>query len=152
MVQILNKNRLSSGIPRAMILCGLVAFSLFLPPLGSDTGAAASVTASRPVRSEFRQIGRASWYGPRFAGRLTASGTRFNPHRLTAAHPTLPLGTRATVTNLANGRSVTVTVTDRGPYVRGRIIDLSERAAQDLGMKRRGLATVEIDALSPALG
>jgi rare lipoprotein A len=99
--------------------------------------------ASRVVHVE---RGEASWYGPRFAGRRTASGERFDPRRLTAAHPDLPLGARATVTNLENGRQVEVRITDRGPYADGRAIDLSEAAAKRLGMVEDGTAPVRITA------
>jgi rare lipoprotein A (peptidoglycan hydrolase) len=102
-----------------------------------------SSRASRVVHAE---RGEASWYGPRFAGRRTASGERFDPRRLTAAHPALPLGARATVTNLANGRKVEVRITDRGPYADGRAIDLSEAAARKLGMVEDGTAPVRITA------
>lgn len=76
-----------------------------------------------------------------------ASGGRFNPNALTAAHKTLPFGTRVKVTNLNNGRSVTVKINDRGPYIRGRIIDLSRRAAQVVGMNRTGIAPVRVTVL-----
>jgi rare lipoprotein A (peptidoglycan hydrolase) len=87
-------------------------------------------------------LGRASYYGYGFAGRRTASGSTFRPEELTAAHRSLPLGTRVRVTNLDNGRSVLVTITDRGPYVRGRSLDLSLGAARELGMVGRGIASV----------
>jgi len=95
----------------------------------------------------FVQTGIASWYGPGFAGRKTSSGTRFDPRRLTAAHRTLPLGTRLLVTSHATGRSVVVTVNDRGPYLHGRIIDLSRAAAQRLGMVYRGVGSVTLKQL-----
>lgn len=99
------------------------------------------------------QFGVASWYGRHWRGRRTASGRRFDERRLTAASLSLPLATRARVTNLRNGRSVDVLVNDRGPYIGGRIIDLSARAAQLLGMTRNGLAFVAITALpSPVPG
>jgi len=90
-------------------------------------------------------IGTASWYGPGFAGKKTASGTRFNPHALTAAHKTLPLGSKVRVVNLANGRSVIVTITDRGPYSSGRILDLAYAAAKVLDMLHRGTTKVRIE-------
>jgi rare lipoprotein A len=96
----------------------------------------------------YRKIGTASWYGAYHQGRLTASGARFDMNGLTAAHRSLPLATTARVTNLANGRTVTVTINDRGPYWHGRIIDLSARAAQLLGMKRQGTARVKIEVLA----
>jgi rare lipoprotein A len=91
--------------------------------------------------------GLASYYGDRFNGRRTASGERFNQHELTAAHRTLEFGTRVLVTNKANGRSVEVTITDRGPYTRGRSIDLSKGAARELGMLGRGVAPVKLRVL-----
>lgn len=98
--------------------------------------------APRPVH---RQIGLASWYGPGFHGRPTASGARFDQNRLTAAHRSLPLGARVTVTRLDNGRSVEVEINDRGPYVRGRVLDLSRAAAARLGMVDAGVARVRIE-------
>jgi rare lipoprotein A len=88
--------------------------------------------------------GRASWYGPRFHGRRTASGETFNMHDLTAAHKTLPFGTRVRVRNLANGREVAVRINDRGPHVRGRVIDLSRAAAQQIGLLTMGVATIVV--------
>jgi rare lipoprotein A len=93
------------------------------------------------------QVGKASWYGDDFGGRPTASGQSFDKHELTAAHPSLPLNSIARITNLANGRSVTVTVNDRGPFHKDRIIDLSQSAAREIGMMRRGVATVLIEPL-----
>ncbi len=116
----------------------------------SDTAQAAaeSTAHKRHDAAPRRLIGTASWYGPGFNGKKMASGARFDRRRLTAAHRSLPLGTKARVTNLENGRSVEVTVTDRGPYVRGRIIDLSERAAQLIGIKEDGLARVAIELVN----
>ncbi|MGH7032272.1 MAG: septal ring lytic transglycosylase RlpA family protein [Stellaceae bacterium] len=94
--------------------------------------------------------GTASWYGRPWQGRKTASGTRFDPHRLTAAHRSLPLNTRVRVTNLENAKSVTVLINDRGPYVRGRVIDLSKAAARSLGMVKEGVAPVRIEVVKPA--
>ena len=84
------------------------------------------------------RIGTASWYGTKEAGRRTASGAIFDPRQLTAAHRSLPLGTCVRVTDLANGRFVIVPIIDRGPYIRGRVIDLSEAAARMLGIIRAG--------------
>jgi rare lipoprotein A len=92
------------------------------------------------------QVGTASWYGPGFHGRETASGETFNQHALTAAHRTLPLGTTATVTNLETGQSVQVTINDRGPYVSGRHLDLSQAAAKRIGLIKKGVAKVKIEA------
>lgn len=90
--------------------------------------------------------GIASWYGPGFHGRRTASGERFNQHALTAAHRSLPFGTRVKVTNTRNGRSVVVRINDRGPHVRGRILDLSAGAASAIGV--RGTATISMQVLN----
>ncbi len=92
------------------------------------------------------QVGEASFYGPGFHGKKTATGEKFDQNDKTAAHPTLPLGTKATVTNLDNGNSVDVKINDRGPYVKGRDIDLSKGAAKELGMTKDGVAPVKIEA------
>lgn len=97
-------------------------------------------------RVVYREIGQASWYGPRFHGRPTASGAVFDQRGLTAAHRRLPLGTRVTVTNLENGRSISVSINDRGPYARGRVLDLSKEAARRLGMVTDGVVRVRIEA------
>jgi len=93
------------------------------------------------------QMGIASWYGPGFHGRPTASGERYDQNALTAAHRTLPLGSRVKVTNLATGKSVQVRINDRGPFVRGRVIDLSHGAARRLGMVQRGTGRVRVQVL-----
>ncbi|MCW2248466.1 rare lipoprotein A (peptidoglycan hydrolase) [Azospirillum fermentarium] len=93
--------------------------------------------------------GLASWYGPHHQGRRTASGARFDMRERTAAHPALPMGTRLQVSDPASGRSVLVTVNDRGPHVPGRIIDLSWRAAHDLGITDAGIVMVRLDVLPP---
>ncbi|HEX6172683.1 MAG TPA: septal ring lytic transglycosylase RlpA family protein [Candidatus Binatia bacterium] len=100
------------------------------------------VTASRAS-----QTGIASWYGPGFHGKATASGVIYNQHELTAAHQTLPLGTRVLVTNLDNGRSIEVLINDRGPFAKGRIIDLSYAAAETLGMIGPGTIPVRIEVV-----
>ena len=95
------------------------------------------------------QMGEASFYGPGFHGKKTATGEKFDQNDKTAAHPTLPLGTEATVTNLETGASVDVKINDRGPYVKGRDIDLSKGAAKELGMTKDGVAPVKIEAKVP---
>lgn len=91
------------------------------------------------------QTGIASWYGPGFEGRKTASGEKFRQHSLTAAHKTLKFGTKLKVTNLHNGKTVFVTITDRGPHVKGRIIDLSKAAKTAIGMD--GTAKVSLKVI-----
>ncbi len=94
------------------------------------------------------ETGMASWYGP--SGHRTADGSAYDGTGMTAAHKTLPLGTLARVTNLVNGESVTVRITDRGPFAHGRVLDLSESAAKQIGLYRMGVAKVKIEAFSNA--
>jgi len=100
--------------------------------------------AAEPGESRGKSNGLASFYSE---GGRTASGEKFNPNELTAAHPTLPFGTKLRVTNTHTGRSVTVRVNDRGPYVPGRVVDVSYSAAQELGMVGRGVAPVKLDVV-----
>lgn len=95
------------------------------------------------------QTGEASFYGKGFHGKTTADGEKFNQHDRTAAHPTLPLGSEATVTNLDTGKSVEVEINDRGPYMKGRDIDLSKQAAKEIGLDTEGTAPVKIEAKIP---
>ena len=95
----------------------------------------------------FTETGRASWYGPDFHGKKTASGETYNKYAFTAAHKTLPFGTRVNVKNLDNGLSTTVVINDRGPFKSGRIIDLSYSAAQKISMVGTGTARVKISAI-----
>ncbi|HWV69049.1 septal ring lytic transglycosylase RlpA family protein [Chitinophaga sp.] len=90
------------------------------------------------------ETGKASYYADSFNGKRTASGETFRQRELTAAHKTLPFGTRVTVINIANGKSVKVRINDRGPFVPGRIIDLSHKAASRIGMLNTGVANVEV--------
>ena len=106
-----------------------------------------SACALLPVGWTGRQAGLASWYGPGLHGRRTASGTVHTGAALTAAHRSLPFGTRVRVTNLNNGRTVVVVVDDRGPFVRGRVIDLSRAAARRLGMVRDGVVPVRLEVV-----
>ena len=104
-------------------------------PFASDKKAAATQVASDGIASFYTE------------GTKTASGEKFNTHELTAAHPTLPFGTRLRVTNVASGQSVTVRVNDRGPFVRGRVVDVSYAAAETLGMVGGGVAKVKLDVV-----
>jgi rare lipoprotein A len=94
------------------------------------------------------QSGIASYYAAKLHGRRTASGERFDANALTAAHKRLPFGSRVRVTDTRTGKSVIVEINDRGPYVKGRIIDLSPRAAKALGISKRGVARVDVEVLS----
>ncbi len=100
------------------------------------------------MRVQCHQTGTASWYGVTSQGKPTASGTLYDRNKLTAASRSIPLGTIVNVINLRNQRNVTVVVNDRGPYVRGRILDLSIKAARELGMKRAGLAPVCVQVVN----
>ncbi len=122
-------------------------------PIPSRPDPLSIVTSETPrpvaprVESQKVHVGSASWYGPGFSGKKTASGEVFDETKFTAAHQTLPLGTRAKVTRLSNGKSVEVLINDRGPYIDGRIIDLSQAAARALGFIERGVVEVEVAVL-----
>jgi rare lipoprotein A len=107
---------------------------------------ASVLPATRPSAKPY-QVGTASWYGDYFEGRPTASGEPYNMYDLTAAHPTLPLGTLVKVTNLRNRRTVIVRINDRGPIVPGRIIDLSYNAARVLRFEEQGIQRVRLDVV-----
>lgn len=100
------------------------------------------------VDPDYDETGIASWYGPNFHGKPTANGATFDQWAVTAAHKTLPMPTQVRVTNLENGRSLVVTINDRGPFVDNRIIDLSRQSARLLGMEEAGLARVRVQALT----
>jgi rare lipoprotein A len=108
---------------------------------------AQNVSLSTPPkpRSKHAQRGDASWYGPGFHGKKTASGEIYDQTKLTAAHKTLPLGSKARVTNLENGSTVEVQINDRGPFIEGRIIDLSKAAAWALGFVEAGIVPVRVE-------
>jgi len=107
--------------------------------------------ANRGGQSTMRQIaaseGTASFYAGQFHGRKTANGETFNMDQLTAAHPSLPFGTWVRVTNLSNGKDVVVRINDRGPFVKGRIIDLSASAAKKIGIMQTGIVQVKLEAI-----
>ncbi|MCT2399837.1 septal ring lytic transglycosylase RlpA family protein [Novosphingobium mangrovi (ex Huang et al. 2023)] len=154
-----------TGILAAPKLFAFLAMTVTLPlagPVHADTAAAdlasvdtgadtglADVTSALPS-PEFVPIGEgiASYYGNEFAGSRTASGERFDPSALTAAHRTLPFGSRVQVTNEATGDSVIVTINDRGPFHGKRLIDLSEAAAKEIGLARAGHGRVQLALLS----
>ena len=124
-------------------------FSLALLVLGNVVPGDAIASSIRArMKKARRESGVASYYGREFYHRRTASGERFDPRKLTAAHRTLPFGTRVRVTNLDNGRRVVVRINDRGPYKKGRVLDLSPAAAIKLGFDAQGLARVRLDVLS----
>lgn len=129
---------LSSPLTRSRLLCLLLLFCLLLPTpgLGED---------DEPDRST---VGLASFYARKLHGRRTASGERLDRMAMTAAHRSYPFGTRVRVTNLANGKSVVVRITDRGPHVASRVIDLTEAAAKAIGLWRKGVVSVRLEPLN----
>ena len=108
----------------------------------------APVVSHAKVAVGHTQVGHASYYGKKFHGRTTANGERFNMNAMTAAHKTLPLGTKVRVTRVDTGNSIVVRINDRGPFIKGRIIDLSKGAARKLGMIQRGVSEVKVEVLS----
>ena len=145
------QGRIAHGLMIAILVVGLGAAQ---GPNNSEASSAPNrgVPAQPEVRKQTGknqpyQIGTASWYGEDFDGKPTASGEDYDMYDLTAAHPTLPLGSYVRVTNLHNGRAVVVKVNDRGPIVPGRIIDLSFAAAQALHFEEKGLQRVRLDLI-----
>jgi len=114
-----------------------------------DPGTPAVLNAHPAAKANSASDGVASFYTE---DEWTASGEKFNTHAMTAAHPTLPFGTRLRVTNVTNGRSVVVRINDRGPFVPGRVVDLSESAAESLGMVERGVVKVKLDVVQKPPG
>lgn len=140
--------------PRSRRAAGLLAvLALALSPFGWARADAPGAGIENRSASLGRQLvdlaqeGVVSWYGAAFHDRPTASGEKFDSNAMTMAHPSLPFGTQVRVTNLRNGRSVVVRVNDRGPFVGKRIADLSQAAASEIGMMRRGLARVRLEVL-----
>jgi rare lipoprotein A len=115
---------------------------LLVSALPQDSAAFTKTQNEQSAKNAGVQSGKASWYGPGFHGRRTASGERFNTHAHTAAHRSLPFGTMVRVTSQRNGRSVVVRINDRGPFVRGRIIDLSKASALALGINALSSVTI----------
>jgi rare lipoprotein A len=116
------------------------------PPLSQEP-AKAPAKESSTSKPKLPQTGEASWYGAKFDGKKTARGDVYDQTEFTAAHSSLPFGTKVKVTNLANGKSVEVEITDRGPHAENRIIDLSHAAAQALDMKEKGTTKVRVEPL-----
>ena len=123
-----------------------------LRPLPWAVGLLALVSACGSSKTAFTQSGQGSYYADKFAGRATASGVPYRPGQMTAAHNTLPFGTRIKVTNVRNGKSVKVTVNDRGPHVKGRIVDVSGKAARKLDLIDAGVVPVQLKVIKPARG
>ena len=134
------------------ILLALGAYGAPDARAGAGTAAHRAASGSQLDRSGHERVGKASFYARRFAGRKMANGKPMNPRRDIAASKTLPLGTTAKVTNLDTGRSAVVTIEDRGPYVRGRIVDLSPATAEKIGLTpETGVATVAVAPIAVPL-
>ncbi len=161
-----NRNSLSMRRKLALITAALMALAVLIALSGCgtkrpDTGIPAKTRDSYRVNGKwyhpitdsdgFHQSGTASWYGAAFHGKKTANGETYNMHARTAAHKTLPLGTFVLVRRLDNGKETIVRINDRGPFVRGRVIDLSRRAARDIDMIGPGTAPVEIAAMEKGI-
>jgi len=131
---------MNSRLPKLAVAISLLAIA------GCGKSVKKELLEDRP---RFVQTGVASWYGKDFKGGKTASGERFDPDELTAAHRTLPFGTMVRVTNLRNNRSVAVQITNRGPFITSRIIDLSPAAARELRIVHSGVVRVRIEAKQP---
>ena len=125
-----------------------IAARIGLPLIGMMLVSGCTSLGQAPAKGGLpTTTGIASYYGDEFRGRVTASGERYDPNKLTAAHRSYPLGTRVRVTNLDNGRTVVVRINDRGPYKAGRIIDLSARAARELDLLADGTAKVRVQVI-----
>lgn len=143
---------LVTSLTAATALAAVVAISLPLHAVAaSDAEAIAVQKATPPDRSGSKRIGKASYYHSMFDGRKMANGKPFDARGANAASRTLPLGTIARVTNLANGKSAIVAIHDRGPYVADRIVDLSPKIAADIGIKQQGVARVEVAPITVPL-
>lgn len=126
----MNKTLISAALVALLALAGIDAHA-----------------GTRSGQSAASQAGMASYYHDRFHGRRTASGAPYNKHRFSAAHKTLPLGTEVRVTDARSGKSVVVRINDRGPYAKGRVIDLSRAAAREIGLTRKGVTRVRLEIL-----
>lgn len=130
-----------------------IAGAMLIPSCAMQANASASATAETTWKVTAVQHGKASWYGIRCnGGSRTASGERLTNGDATAAHKTLPMGTKVRVTNLDNGKSEVVRINDRGPYTKGRVIDVTEGVASRLGFISRGVAAVKVEVLSKPEG
>ncbi len=145
-------NPVLERIPRSVTLAALLLATFLLGGCaGGRQPAPGTRTEPGSGSQESHTVGTASWYGKTFHGRTTASGEPYDMYALTAAHRTLPFGARIRVTNLANGRQVTVRINDRGPFKKGRIIDLSYQAAKQIGMIQDGVTKVRLEILEPRI-
>ncbi|MGZ5011329.1 MAG: septal ring lytic transglycosylase RlpA family protein, partial [Methylobacter sp.] len=134
-----------SGMSRVTLLGALVFSGCTSEHSGEQGKQAQQEKESAASKSVHKEVGEASWYGPGFQGQETSNGETFDQKEMTAAHPSLPMGTKAKVTNLENGKKVEVRINDRGPFTKNRVIDLSGAAAKKLDMKKDGTSQVKIE-------
>jgi rare lipoprotein A (peptidoglycan hydrolase) len=132
------------GVLPVTVICALVLLGCNSEHSNEQAKQAPQQKESAATTPVHKEVGEASWYGPGFHGKETSSGETFNQQEMTAAHPSLPMGTKAEVTNLENDKKVEVRINDRGPYAENRVIDLSSAAANKLDMKTDGTAQVKI--------
>ncbi len=137
-----------SGMSRLTLLGALVFSGCTSEHTGGQGNQAQQETESSGSNPVHKEVGEASWYGPGFQGQETANGETFDQKEMTAAHPSLPMGTKAQVTNLENGKKVEVRINDRGPFAENRVIDLSGAAANKIDMKKDGTSQVKIETKS----
>lgn len=148
------------GWVHLILSTGMGALAVFLAACSSSPTSKAPEAMDRQVasaaqspglgaRGSFTQTGKVSWYGQDHRGRLTANGERFNPSKMTGAHKTLPFGSMVRVTRTDTGKSVVIRINDRGPYIRGRIIDVSQEAAEGLDLIVSGVAPCRVDVIGP---
>jgi rare lipoprotein A len=139
---------LQADIPASVVQTVQTVQDPIIPGVSSDPALVDEQIQEAASAGKPAGEGEASYYGNELAGNRTASGERFNPRALTAAHRTLPLGSKIRVTNQANGKSVVVRVNDRGPFVKSRLIDVSYAAAQEISMIRAGKARVKLELIA----
>lgn len=148
---VISGNQWRSCIPRVLMTGVLVLAGCNSKPSSQQAAQAPAPPEQKPAEPatpKHEEVGQASWYGSEFQGKETANGETFKQNKDTAASPSLPLGSQAEVTNLENGKKVEVKINDRGPYAKGRAIDLSKAAAEKLDIKKQGTAPVRIKVVS----
>ena len=144
--------RIAAGLTLLIPVCCFAILSCSVSPRFRSGERQAAPASSLAVNTDRIQIGIASYYGAKYHGRATASGEIFDMYQISAAHRDLPLGTRVRVTNIRNGRSLELIINDRGPFIKGRILDVSFKAAEELDFVTAGTTTVRIEVLEQGPG
>ncbi|MCY9871386.1 septal ring lytic transglycosylase RlpA family protein [Vibrio barjaei] len=140
----MNKFQFPISLKKINFIFAALMFSFLA---GCSSTASIDSSKTRSYAKSHELVGQASWYGNKYHGRRTASGERYNMRAYTAAHKTLPFGTIVRVTNTANGKTVDVKINDRGPFVKGRVIDLSRKSFEQIGDISKGIAPVKIEII-----